>query len=235
MMRMRNMKKGENARGSGSGLSEEGKNGPDEVGWELRPGGMVVQTRDPSLVEQEAASCPKITLRVTYGSSMHYVSISKRATFGQLKKMLASETGLDPQDQKVFFKGKERDAKEFLDLVGVKERSKILLVEDPLSQEKRFIEMRKNAKAEKASRAIADVGLQVDRLAAQVSALEGLINKGKRVAENDLVELTEHLMRHLVTLDGLQADGDAKMQKRIQVNNFESLTNSSLSADFLNK
>ena len=77
-------------------------------------------------------------------------------------------TGLEPQDQKLIFKGKGRDGKDFLDLAGVKEKSKMVLMEDPMSREKKYIEMRKNAKIERASRAIADLSLEVDKLAAQV-------------------------------------------------------------------
>ena len=87
---------------------------------------------------------------------------------GELKKLLAPVTGLDPQDQKLIFRGKERDGKVFLDLAGVKEKSNMVLMEDPMSREKKYIEMRKNAKIERASRAIADLNLEVDKLAAQV-------------------------------------------------------------------
>ena len=73
-------------------------------------------------------------------------------------------TRLDPQDQKLIFKGKERDGKDFLDLTSVKEKSKMVLMEDPMSREKKYIEMRKNAKIERASRAIADLSLEVDKL-----------------------------------------------------------------------
>ena len=50
-----------------------------------------------------------------------------------MKKLLAPVTGLDPQDQKLILKGKERDGKDFLDLAGVKENSKMVLMEDPMS------------------------------------------------------------------------------------------------------
>ena len=87
---------------------------------------------------------------------------------GELKKMLSGPTGLHHQDQKLLFKDKERDSKVFLDVAGVKDRSKVVLVEDPISQEKRYLEMRKNAKMEKASKSISEISLEVDRLAGQV-------------------------------------------------------------------
>lgn len=81
-------------------------------------------------------------------------------------------TGLHHEDQKLLFKDKERSSKAFLDTSGVKDRSKIVLVEDPLRQEKRFLEMRRNAKMEKASKSISDISLEVDRLAGRVLCLD---------------------------------------------------------------
>lgn len=87
---------------------------------------------------------------------------------GDLKKMLTGPTGLHHQDQKLMYKDRERDSTAFLDTAGVKDRSKMVLVEDPISQEKRFLEMRRNAKMEKASKLISEISLEVDRLAGQV-------------------------------------------------------------------
>lgn len=83
--------------------------------------------------------------------------------------MVVGRTGLHQEDQKVIYKEKERDSKAFLDVCGVKDGSKIVVVEDPISQEKRLLEMRKNAKKEKASKSISEISLEVDRLAGQVN------------------------------------------------------------------
>lgn len=82
--------------------------------------------------------------------------------------MLTGPTGLHHQDQKLLYKDKERDNNAFLDISGVKDKSKIVVVEDPLCQEKRYLELRKNAKMEKAAKTIADISFEVDRLAGQV-------------------------------------------------------------------
>ena len=82
--------------------------------------------------------------------------------------MLSGLTGLHHEDQKLFYKDKERDSKAFLDIVGVKDKSKIVLVEDPISQEKRLLERRKNAKMEKAAKSISEISLEIDRLAGRV-------------------------------------------------------------------
>ncbi|MED6219387.1 hypothetical protein PIB30_035393 [Stylosanthes scabra] len=136
---------------------------------------------------------------------------------GELKKMLSGPTGLHHQDQKLFYKDKERDSKAFLDMVGVKDKSKMVLKEDPISQEKRFLEMRKNAKMEKAAKSISEISLEVDRLAGRVSAFETIINKGGKVAETDVIGLIELLMNQLLKLDGIIADGDVKLQRKMQV------------------
>lgn len=82
--------------------------------------------------------------------------------------MLTGPTGLHHQDQKLLYKDKERDNNAFLDIAGVKDKSKIVVIEDPLSQEKRYLELRKNAKMEKAAKTISDISFEVDRLAGQV-------------------------------------------------------------------
>ncbi|KAI7731939.1 hypothetical protein M8C21_008951 [Ambrosia artemisiifolia] len=190
-------------------------NGGDKE-WEVRPGGMLVQRRDPT-EEQNRLPPPTIRVRVKYGSIYHEINISSQATFGELKKMLSGPTGLHHEDQKLMYKDRERSSKTFLDVVGVKDRSKMVLVEDPISQEKRYIEMRKNAKMEKAAKSISEISLEVDRLAGQVSAFESVISKGGKVAEKTLLNLIELLMNQLLKLDGITAEGDVKLQRKMQV------------------
>ncbi|KAL0358989.1 UNVERIFIED_CONTAM: BAG family molecular chaperone regulator 1 [Sesamum angustifolium] len=130
--------------------------------------------------------------------------------------MLSGPTGLHHQDQKLFTRIK-RDSNAFLDISGVKDKSKIVLQQDPVSQEKRYLEMRKNAKMEKAAKTVSEISSEVDKLAAQVSALETVASRGGKVVEKDVVNLTELLMNQLVKLDGIIADGDAKSQRTMQV------------------
>ncbi|KAK6137544.1 hypothetical protein DH2020_028710 [Rehmannia glutinosa] len=185
-------------------------------GLEVRPGGMLVQKRN-SDSNPNSNPVPNIKVKVKYGSSYHEVIISSQASFGELKKILAGITGLHTQDQKLIYKEKERDSKAFLDNVGVKNGSKIVLTEDELSREKRFVESRKNAKMEKASKEIADIRFEVDKLAKQVASIEVEINGGKKVVETVLLNLIELLMTQLIKLDGISADGDVKLQRRMQV------------------
>ncbi|CAK9136814.1 unnamed protein product [Ilex paraguariensis] len=223
MMRMKTMTTGLSTINGSSGGADSGRNAGGGGGrdngreWEMRPGGMLVQKRGPDSDHNRVPPPPTIRVRVKYGSTYHEINISSQATFGELKKMLTGPTGLHHQDQKLLFKDKERDSKTFLDVVGVKDKSKIVLVEDPISQEKRFLEMRRNAKLEKAAKSVSEISLEVDRLAGQVSALETVISRGGKVAENEMLKLTELLMNQLVKLDGIYTDGDVKLQRKMQV------------------
>ncbi|EOY23092.1 hypothetical protein QUC31_008088 [Theobroma cacao] len=214
MMRMKTKATGLSPVTNGGGGGGGGE--PAAHDWELRPGGMLVQKRSPDS-DRSTIPPPNIRVRVKYGSIYHEISINSQATFGELKKMLTGPTGLHHQDQKLLYKDKERDSNAFLDMAGVKDKSKIVLVEDPISQEKRLLEMRKNAKMEKASKSISEISLEVDRLAGQVSAFESIITKGGKVAEKDVLNLIELLMNQLLKLDGIMADGDVKLQRKMQV------------------
>jgi hypothetical protein len=81
---------------------------------------------------------------------------------------MSEKTALHPEDQKVLYKDRKRDSKEFLNMVGVRDRSKMTMVEDPEAQAKRLIEERRNAKAQKAAKAVSRISLDVDKLASKV-------------------------------------------------------------------
>ncbi|GAA0185120.1 chaperone [Lithospermum erythrorhizon] len=205
-------------RSSGGASSSSGSRGGGVVEgeWEVRPGGMLVQKRNDA--DQNMPPPPTIRIRVKYGSSIHEIDISSQATFGELKKILTGKTGLHHEDQKLFFKNKERDSKLFLDHSGVKNKSKIVLVEDPISIEKRYLEMKKNAKMDKASKTISEITFEVDRLAREVTAIESVISKGGKIVENDIMSLTELLMNQLVILDGINiANSNVESQRKMQV------------------
>src|SRR5207253_2681337 len=89
-------------------------------------------------------------------------------SFGELKKLLSEKTGLHQDDQKVVYKDRERDSKAFLDMAGVKDRSKMVLLEDPAAKAKRLIEERRAAKADRAAKSVSRISLDVDKLASKV-------------------------------------------------------------------
>ncbi|KAJ4826268.1 hypothetical protein Tsubulata_018664 [Turnera subulata] len=104
-----------------------------EIKWELRPGGMLVQKRESgdSVVEM-------ITIRVSTVSQWHDISVEATSTFGELKMVLSLVTGLEPREQRILFKGKERDDCEYLHMVGVRDKDKVLLLEDPAIKERKL-------------------------------------------------------------------------------------------------
>ncbi|XP_074582544.1 BAG family molecular chaperone regulator 2-like isoform X2 [Curcuma longa] len=185
--------------------------------WEVRPCGMLVQKRDPDSDSGSAAPVPTFRLKVKYGDSYHEIYISSQATFGELKKVLSSRTDLHPLDMKLMYKDKERDSSAFLDTAGVKDKSKLVLLEDSTAQAKRLIEMRKTNKMEKAAKSISAISLEVDRLSSKVSALDAIVSKGGRVVENDVTNLIELLMNELIKLDSIVAEYDVKLQRGLQI------------------
>ncbi|KAI5595008.1 hypothetical protein BDE02_03G109600 [Populus trichocarpa] len=184
--------------------------------WEIRPGGMLVQKRTTADSNHNSVPVSNIKVRVKYGSLCHEISISSQASFAELKKMLAEHTGVHPLDQKLIFKKKERNSKAYLDVAGVKDGSKIVLIEDITSRERRCLEMLKSAKIEKGSKSLQQVSLEVDQFGDKVTSLETTTSKGGKVAEKDVDGLTEILMAKLVALDGIFVEGDLKLQKRMQ-------------------
>lgn len=88
---------------------------------------------------------------------------------GDLKRVLAQETGLEPKEQRLLFQGKEKDDEECLHMVGVKDMSKVVLLEDPASKERKLDEMKRNQSILKAYEEVAKVRAEVDKLSEKVS------------------------------------------------------------------
>ncbi|XP_044970249.1 BAG family molecular chaperone regulator 1-like [Hordeum vulgare subsp. vulgare] len=102
-----------------------GGGGSGEIEWEVRPGGMLVQRRDGR------GDVEVITVRVATGYSWQDVSIGATCTFGELKVVVSMVTGLEPREQRLLFRGKEREDSDYLHMVGVRDKDKVLLFEDP--------------------------------------------------------------------------------------------------------
>ncbi|KAG9453543.1 hypothetical protein H6P81_006447 [Aristolochia fimbriata] len=203
----------------GSNGTRVPENGTEEVDWELRPGGMLVQKRDDGV----GASGSKIKIKVSHGSYQHEISVPAQATFGDLKKVISQETGLEPQEQRLLFRGKEKDNEEHLHMVGVKDMSKIVLLEDPASKERKLEQMKIDEGIYKACEAVVCVRSEVDKLSEKVAMLEKSMRGGNKVDEKEFVVLTELLMRQLLKLDSIEAQGEAKVQRRIEVRRVQSL------------
>ncbi|XP_042445094.1 BAG family molecular chaperone regulator 2-like [Zingiber officinale] len=187
--------------------------------WEVRPCGMVVQTPYAAASSAAAAAAvppvPNIRVKVKHGAARLDIYISSQASFGELKKALSAQTGLHPLDMKLIYKDRPRPSTAFLDVAGVRDRSTVVLEEDPTARAKRLLEMRKANTMEKAAKSVSAIALEADRLASKVSALEAIAKNGGRVADNDVNSLTESLMNVLVKLDAIAGDGDAKSDRRL--------------------
>ncbi|GLT40464.1 hypothetical protein SLA2020_146010 [Shorea laevis] len=212
MERMRSSTNGMFLKNNSVGEATGSNMNPEDL--EIRPGGMLVQKRD-SGSDENPVSVPTIKVRVKHGSKYHEIYISSEASFGELKKMLAERTGLHHEDQKIIYKKKERHSKEYLDTVRVKDGSKMVLVEDSASRERRCLEMLKNANAEKASKSLSQISQEVDEFSKQVTAMEATVATGNKVAEADVDNIIGSLMAELVKLDELVVNGELKLQKQM--------------------
>ncbi|KAK1412747.1 hypothetical protein QVD17_34238 [Tagetes erecta] len=184
------------------------------IDWEVRPGGMLVQKRflgsDPGCGNTQI-----INIKVSLDSYHHHISIPSTSTFGDLKKILTRVTNLESKDQRLLFRGKEKADDERLDMAGIKDMSKVMLLEDPASKEKKL--MSKNNANVHALDAVMKVRTEVDRLSQKVAAMETSAKIGMKIVEKEVEVLTELLMKELLKLDGIEAEGEARTQRRIEV------------------
>ncbi|XP_027368447.1 BAG family molecular chaperone regulator 4-like [Abrus precatorius] len=190
----------------------------ESIDWELRPGGMLVQKRQPI----ESSSTAMIKIKVSHGSYHHEITVPAQSTFGHLKVVLTSETGLEPKEQRLLFRGKEKEDEECLHMEGLKDMSKVILLEDPASKERKLEEMQKSEDILKACEAVSSVRTEVDKLYEKVVALETTVCGGTRIEDKEFVIMTELLMVQLLKLDSITADGEAKVQRRVEVRRVQS-------------
>ncbi len=85
-----------------------------------------------------------------------------------MKSLLVQETGLEPQEQRLLFRGKEKEDAELLSNAGVKDKSKLLLVEDSAAHERRVHEQQEQEQITRACQAISVIQANVDKLSEQV-------------------------------------------------------------------
>lgn len=169
-----------------------------------------------------------IKINVSYGPLQHDVFVPANSTFGELKKEIAQKTGLRPEEQKVLFGGMENDDSEHLHTAGVNDNGKILVLEDPsrqeknvledsLSEEQQFEEMKDSEEMLKALQAIDRVREEIDKLSDRVAAIEVAVNNGTEIANEEFDMSAELLMRQLLKLDDIEAGGEARMQRKAEV------------------
>lgn len=76
---------------------------------------------------------------------------------------------MQPKQQRLLYHGKEKKDTTCLSEVGVKNKSKIVLVEDEASWERRLVELRKNEATVKACKAVSEAQQVVDKFSGKVS------------------------------------------------------------------
>ncbi|KAL8102147.1 hypothetical protein AgCh_026874 [Apium graveolens] len=153
----------------------------------------------------EARSNSIMNVEVSYGGTWLDLAVTSYATFGDLKKIIAKKTGLAPESQKLFFRGIEERDEECMKMAGLKNNSKLLL---------------RNS----ARNRVEEVSTSNDRKEeVKVSALETVICDGHKVLENDINFVMEMLERQLLKLDEIKAEGEGKVQRKMEVCRVQSL------------
>ncbi|XP_076912302.1 BAG family molecular chaperone regulator 4-like [Bidens hawaiensis] len=166
-------------------------------------------------------------IKVTFGSNNFHVFTSPQSTFGDLKQEIAKATGVDPKAQTVLFRGKESEDHESLQMAGLKDNAKVILIENtPTKNEdvKKVEEIKVNI--EEISRgleAVNRVREEKQSVAEQVVSFETAVCSGTKIKDKDFIYLTEMLMRQLLKLDGIDAEGDGRMQRKLEVRRVQGL------------
>ncbi|KAI3677651.1 hypothetical protein L6452_36917 [Arctium lappa] len=175
----------------------------------------------------EVEDAGSIKIKVSYGSNNFDVHISPQSTFGDLKKVIAKATGLEPEVQHLLFRGKAKDDNERLHMAGVKDNAKVIVMENSPSKDEdlpKVEEVKENI--EEISRGVEAVKLvreENDQFAEQVASLEAVVCSGTQVSDKDFIFLTEMLMRQLLKLDGIDAEGEGRIQRKSEVRRVQSM------------
>ncbi|KAL8120118.1 hypothetical protein AgCh_017301 [Apium graveolens] len=172
-----------------------------------------------------------IKIKVSFGSDKLDLSVPSHLTFGNLKEVIAEKIGLEPNAQRLFFRGIEKEDQVRLKRAGLKNNSKLLLKEKSASNVKvrevsasnDKMEEVKETQISKGSELVAEVKGDVDKLAQQLGALKKIICEGHKVLQKDLIFIVEMLERQLLKLDGIKAEGDGKVLRKMEVQRVQSL------------
>ncbi|KAL8039090.1 hypothetical protein ABFX02_10G012500 [Erythranthe guttata] len=163
------------------------------------------------------------SIKVSHELNEHEVAVPSGSTFGYLKSVILQKTGLNPDTHKLLFRGKEKDDDEDLQTAGVKDGSKLLLVEDKTCNNEEPEEVKETVVVvSRGGEAVAEVRREVDKLSDQISAVQAVVDSGTKVDNKDIVYLTEMLMRQLLKLDGIEAEGEGKVQRKMEVRRVQS-------------
>ncbi|KAL0426221.1 UNVERIFIED_CONTAM: BAG family molecular chaperone regulator 4 [Sesamum latifolium] len=164
-----------------------------------------------------------INIKVSLGLNQYEVALPSNSTFGYLKSVIAQKLGLEPEMYKLFFRGKKTEDDEDLQTAGVKNNSEVSLKEYTVSEQKVPEEVQETCVISKGGEAVEEVRKEVDKLEQQVLALQAVVDSGKKVDGKEIIYLTEMLMRQLLKLDGIEAKGEGRVQRKMEVRRVQSL------------
>lgn len=204
-------------------VTDKGNDNGEEISWAVRPGGMVVQMREDDAQEQQGFDGSSLMIKVSHGSNLHNITVPSTSTFGDVKRIIAQEIGVEPETQKLFFRGKEKEDNDYLQVAGIKDNAKLLLVEDTRAKEISSKEINETSEISRGSEAIAKIRAEVDKLAEKASALQVVVSNGTKIDEKDIIYISEMLMMQLLELDGVEAAGEGKMQRKMEVRRIQRL------------
>ncbi|KAG8377057.1 hypothetical protein BUALT_Bualt09G0128400 [Buddleja alternifolia] len=141
---------------------------------------------------------------------------------GDLKSVLSQKLGVNPETHKLLFRGNEKEDDEDLQTAGVKDNSKVLLMEEVTCKQQIPEEVKETSVISRGGAAVAEIRKEVDMLSEQVSALQAVVESGTQVDDKDIIYVTEMLMRQLLKLDGIEAEGEGRVQRKMEVRRVQS-------------
>ncbi|XP_071684541.1 BAG family molecular chaperone regulator 4 isoform X1 [Lolium perenne] len=189
-----------------------------------RESGSETEVREPAH-RRDGEVEPTMRIRVSHGPALRHVFVPPQATFGELKRVLVPVTGLEPERQRLIFRGKEKRDDEPLHASGAKDGAKVLLLENqfPANVEQKAEPVMMDESMMRACEAVVRVRSEVDKLSAKVCDLEKSVLAGTKVVDKEFVVLTELLMVQLLKLDGIEAEGEARAQRKAEVRRIQNL------------
>jgi hypothetical protein len=115
---------------------------------------------------------PKIYFHLNYSDTRSLKLISTLYE-GELKRVLVPVTGLEPERQRLIFRGKEKRDDEPLHASGAKDGAKVLLLENqfPANVEQKAEPVMMDESMMRACEAVVRVRSEVDKLSAKVKEL----------------------------------------------------------------
>lgn len=93
---------------------------------------------------------------------------------GEVKSVISQIIGLEPKVQKLLFRGKEKEDHEYLHLAGVKDNSKVLVMEKTV-EDKNPEEVKVTTEISRGAEAVAEVRKEVDKLSEQVDSFHSKV------------------------------------------------------------